>query len=149
MNVARRSVGVVLIVALLGWPVNQPMWCQSQHSRAAVGVPAGASPAYKPEPSPSRHSCCPQKSASAVTPENSAPAISAHHPQSKSQDCCSISRPWRPGLPASVLTRALFVSVAQGWLVQVLLPDSERVSNRFSASGGATVNTTAFTVLRL
>src|SRR5271157_2649735 len=59
---ARRSLGVVLIVALLGWAVsfNQPLLaCTGKCSRAAVGVPAGASPAHKPEPSPSRHSCCP------------------------------------------------------------------------------------------
>ncbi|HTC42511.1 MAG TPA: hypothetical protein VK703_13110, partial [Candidatus Acidoferrales bacterium] len=49
---ARRSFGVVLIVALMGWTVNQPMQCEGQHSRAAVVVLAGASPAYQPEPSP-------------------------------------------------------------------------------------------------
>ena len=58
---ARRSIGVVLVVALVSWTVNWlTLECQSQHSRAAVVVPAGASPAYKPEPSPSRHTCCPQ-----------------------------------------------------------------------------------------
>jgi hypothetical protein len=58
---ARRSLGVVLIVALVSWTVNWLTFgCESQHSRAAVVVPAGASPAYQPEPSPSRHTCCPQ-----------------------------------------------------------------------------------------
>lgn len=58
---ARRSLGVVLIVALVSWTVNWLTFgCQSQHSRAAVVVPAGASPAYQPEPSRSRHACCPQ-----------------------------------------------------------------------------------------
>jgi len=146
MKVARRSVGVVLIVALLGWTVNQPMWCQSQHSRAAVGVPAGASPAYKPEPSPSRHSCCPQKSAPAVDPENAGAAMCAHQAQSKSLGCCSFSR---TGRPAGVLARALFVNVARVSLAPLLLPDSEHVSNGFSVFGSALANQSPLTVLRL
>jgi hypothetical protein len=149
MNLARRSVGVVLIVALVGWAVNQPMGCQSQHSRAAVGVPAGASPAYQPEPSTSRHNCCPPKRASALTPENPAAAICALHPHSKPPDCCSFSRPSRPGLPARVWARAWFVSVAQVLPAQLRLPSSGHISNRFSAHGGAPVDSSAFTVFRL
>jgi len=147
MKVARRSVGVVLIVALLGWTVNQPMWCQSQHARAAVGVPAGASPAYKPEPSPSRHSCCPQKSAPAVKTENAGSAIRAHHAQSKSLGCCSFSRPGRLGRPAGVLTRALFVGVPCHSSTGSSA-DSENVSNGFSASGGASASKSPLIVLR-
>jgi hypothetical protein len=92
---ARRSFGVVLIVALMGWTVNQPMQCEGQHSRAAVVVLAGASPAYQPEPSPTRHSCCPRESHhAAVSPRR----IPRCHPHSTS-DCCSLSKESQGGLP--------------------------------------------------
>ena len=58
---ARRSLGVVLIVTLLGWSVNQPATaCIGMRPRAAAVVQAGASPAF-PEPSLTRHICCPGK----------------------------------------------------------------------------------------
>ncbi len=76
----------------MGWTVNQPMWCQCQHSRAAVVVPAGASPAYKPEPSPSRYTCCPQEGCSAVTSKNSASANGVHGQRDASLRFCSILR---------------------------------------------------------
>ena len=90
---ARRSLGVVLIVALLGWAasVNQPLVaCTGMNSRAAVGVPAGASPAHKPEPSPSRHSCCPPEGLSATEAQPSVSPICPFH-KSRNRDCCSIS----------------------------------------------------------
>ena len=88
---ARRSLGVVLIVALLGWTVNQSiMGCEGQHSRAAVTVLAGASPAYQPEPSPTRHSCCPRESQTAAPPSSHSHKC---HPQSSSpNDCCSVTK---------------------------------------------------------
>ncbi len=97
---ARRSFGVVFIVALLGWTVNQPiMGCEGQHSRAAVVVLAGASPAYQPEPSPTRHSCCPRESDHVAV---SSPRIPSCHPHSTS-DCCSLSRESHTGLPPVVV----------------------------------------------
>ncbi len=97
---ARRSLGVVLIVALLGWTVNQPiMGCEGQHSRAAVVVLAGASPAYQPEPSPTRHSCCPRESHHAAV---SSPRVPNCHPYSTS-DCCSLSKKLQSGLPPVVV----------------------------------------------
>ena len=65
---ARRSLGVVLIVTLLGWSVNQPATaCTGMRPRAAAVVQAGASPA-SPEPSLTRHICCPgKKSQTAVS----------------------------------------------------------------------------------
>ena len=87
---ARRSLGVVLIVALLGWTVNQPvMGCEGQCSRAAVTVLAGASPAYQPEPSPTRHSCCPRERHTSAPP-SSLPALQCHHGRSSSRDCCAL-----------------------------------------------------------
>lgn len=54
---------MVLIVTLLGRTVNHPTpGCHRAYSRAAVVVLAGASPAHQPEPSPSRHNCCPPES---------------------------------------------------------------------------------------
>lgn len=98
---ARRSLGVVLIVALLGWTVNQPtLGCQGPYSRAAAVVLAGASPAHQPEPSPSRHDCCPHESAEAKTAQ---PTSAAHSSflASVNHDCCSvagdINRGWPPG----------------------------------------------------
>lgn len=102
---ARRSIGVVLIVALLGWTVsvNQPLFaCTGLHSRAAVAVPAGTPPALKPEPSPSHHNCCP--SVSQKPPSSDAPShcsstlqISANH------NCCSVSH-------SAPITRPLLIS---------------------------------------
>ncbi len=88
---ARRSLGMVLIVALLGWTVNRPiLGCEGQHSRAAVVVLAGASPAYQPEPSPTRHSCCPRESQKqAVQP--SSPS-GCPHLLSSHADCCSVAK---------------------------------------------------------
>ena len=84
--------GVVLIVALLGWTVSvtQPLLARTgMCSRAAVGVPAGASPAYKPEPSPSRRSCCPPEgthSSVAQPPSShSRPSACSINPRSASE----------------------------------------------------------------
>ena|SRR5208283_583013 len=90
---ARRSLGVVLIVALLGWAVsvNQPLLaCTGMNSRAAVGVPAGASPAHKPEPSPSHHDCCPPEGITSTEAQPSVSPICPFH-KSPNRDCCSIS----------------------------------------------------------
>jgi len=149
MLVARRSIGVVLIVALLGWTVNQPMWCQSQHSRAAVGVPAGASPAYKPEPSPSRHSCCPRKESAAVNPESPASATCFHHHRNASPDCCSVSQKGRPGLPPGVSARQLMASVALAPLLEFAAASQERSHLESFPSGPPARSSPNFTVLRL
>ena len=101
---ARRSAGVVLIVALVGWTVNWPTFeCQGQHSRAAVVVPAGASPAYKPEPSPSRHTCCPQIKSPAKTklPYSDRSCLVRLY---LSADCCSLSHDSREARPPRYLT---------------------------------------------
>ena len=95
MQVARRSIGVVLIVALLGWTVNQPTsGCQCAHSRAAVVVRAGASPAHQTEPSLSRHNCYPPESKPAIFP----PASAVHCASlgSVNPRCCAVSGkiPW-------------------------------------------------------
>ena len=90
---ARRSLGVVLIVTLLGWAVsfNQPLLaCTGMNSRAAVGVPAGASPAHKPEPSPSHHSCCPPEGTSSTQAQPSVSPICPLH-RSRNRNCCSVS----------------------------------------------------------
>ena len=68
---SRRSLGVVLIVALLTWSVSQrAIACPGMQSRAAVVAPAGSPPAPKPEPSPSRHNCCPLESKHFVQPQS-------------------------------------------------------------------------------
>jgi hypothetical protein len=97
----RRAFGVVLIVALMGWTVNQPLQGEGQHSRAAVVVLAGASPAYQPEPSPTRHSCCPRESHHAAV---SAQRIPSCHPHSTS-DCCSLSKGSQGRLPPGLVKR--------------------------------------------
>jgi hypothetical protein len=51
-----------LIVTLLGWSVNQPATaCTGMRPRAAAVVQGGASPA-SPDPSLTRHICCPARS---------------------------------------------------------------------------------------
>lgn len=148
MVVARRSTGVVLIVALLGWTVNRPMWCQSQHSRAASVVPAGASPAYKPEPSPSRHTCCPHGNASAVNSEDPASAICVHDHASRTPDCCSVSRQGRPGLPSGVVARSQPASVALVAVLASFVPIQEQQLATLT-SGPPPPSGSPFNVLRL
>ena len=88
---ARRSLGVVLIVTLLGWTVNQPaLGCQRAYSRAAVVVLAGASPAYQPEPSPSRHNCCPHEGEPAASAEPASAARCSSR-VSVTRECCRFS----------------------------------------------------------
>jgi len=116
---ARRSLGVVLIVALLGWTVsvNQPLLaCTGKYSRAAVGVPAGASPAHKPEPSPSRHSCCPPEGKSSAVAQPSVSSICLLH-MSHHRDCCSLSRsraevPFYPLAPKPRLVKFVVTPLA-------------------------------------
>ena len=98
---ARRSLGVVLIVTLLGWTVsvNQPLHaCTGSHSRAvAVVAPAGTPPALKPEPSPSRHSCCPSESHKLPATQTPHHPCQASSPQfSSGHSCCSLTQ----GLPS-------------------------------------------------
>ena len=79
-----------MIVALLGWTVNQPLKaCSGRNSRAAVGVLAGASPA-KPEPSPSRHNCCPHEGMPSAVAK-SAPVSDCVFHLSPDMRCCSAS----------------------------------------------------------
>jgi|SRR5579863_1317297 len=88
---SRRFTGVVLIVALLGWSVNQRVVaCAGLPSRAAVVVPAGSPPAPKPEPSPSRHNCCPLESKYAEKARpSSLPECKIH--SNLDLSCCSIA----------------------------------------------------------
>lgn len=111
---ARRSLGVVLIVALLGWAVsvNQPLLaCTGMNSRAAVGVPAGASPAHKPEPSPSHRDCCPPEGVSAAEAQPSVSPICPFH-KSRNRDCCSISGTSREPAVVPVATKPQIVKFA-------------------------------------
>jgi hypothetical protein len=88
---SRRSIGVVLIAALLAWSVNQRvLTCSGDQSRAAVVAPAGASPAPKPEPSPSRHNCCPFEKMHSWQPQPlSHPNCPLH--AKLAVNCCSIA----------------------------------------------------------
>ena len=107
---ARRSLGVVLIVTLLGWTVNQPTsGCQSAHSRAAVVVLAGASPAHQPEPSPSRHNCCPHESEPAKEP---ASAMHCSSRISLIHQCCTVSSDIGRDLPPGIAKHSLLAKFA-------------------------------------
>jgi hypothetical protein len=145
---ARRSSGVVLIVALLSWTVNQlNLECQGQHSRAAVVVLAGASPAYQPEPSPTRHSCCPRERRP-VTPPSPNPSP-CHRHSSPSRNCCSITHETFAALPPLLDQFSHsdygFASLSAS---QALLPQAEQLylSPPVQPSG---VLGSSFTVLRL
>ena len=90
---ARRPLGVVLIVTLLGWTVsvNQPLSaCTGLHSRAAAVVPAGTPPALKPEPSPSHHNCCPPASQK-IQAEDAVTHCPFSLQASANHDCCKVS----------------------------------------------------------
>ena len=108
MNTAmssRRSSGVVLIVALLAWSVNQRVIaCAGLQSRAAVVVPAGSPPAPKPEPSPSRHNCCPLESRHS---EKSQPSSLPDGKLRAGLDvrCCSITRNPASRMPFQKVSR--------------------------------------------
>ena len=146
---ARRSFGVVLIVALLGWTVNQPiMGCEGQHSRAAVVVLAGASPAYQPEPSPTRHSCCPRESRPATQPSSS--SHPCPHQFSSHHDCCSLAGNIPSPVPPAVLTQTTSPEFALDSAVAMKLFDPE-ILDRFAVAGtnSAGTESPSFTVLRL
>ena len=144
---ARRSFGVVLIVALLSWTVNRlNMGCESQHSRAAVVVLAGASPAYQPEPSPTRHNCCPRESHPGAV---SSPCPLCHQHPLPFPDCCSISHETAAGLPSLLNDFShpnyAFVSLASA---QPLLAKVEYVVALRGTNSSSTPDS-LFTILRL
>ncbi len=144
---ARRSFAGVLIVALLGWTVNQPiMGCEGQHSRAAVVVLAGASPAYQPEPSPTRHSCCPRESQHAAV---SSPRIPMCHRHSTS-DCCSVSKESQSGLPPVVVKES---SSSHCGLASLSLSQPiaafQRLATAVAVQGSSRLAVPSFSVLRL
>ena len=146
---ARRSLAVVLIVALQGWTVNWPlMGCKGQHSRAAVLVPAGASPAYQPEPSPTRHSCCPHES---LEPNTAASFVHECVRHSAAQPgCCSVSKEKRNALPPKAKAETWFARYALASLTTVKLVDpakKETAARTFAGSAGIGIPT--FAVLRL
>jgi hypothetical protein len=144
---ARRSLGVVLIVALLGWTVNQPiMGCEGQNSRAAVGVPAGASPAYQPEPSPTRHSCCPRESQTATQP--SFPSHLCHYQFGSSSDCCSVRGQLQSAaLPALLRSgTSLECVVASDSTPSTTDRKSHQSSSKLEVAG---IHANSFAVLRL
>jgi hypothetical protein len=95
---ARRSLGVVLIVTLLGWSVNQPATaCRGMRPRAAAVLQAGASPA-SPEPSLTRHICSPgKKSQTAVT--QPFPLSNCSIGPTPVRRCCTVSENLQ-GLPS-------------------------------------------------
>jgi hypothetical protein len=144
---ARRSFGVVLIVALLSWTVNQlTMECESQHSRAAVVVLAGASPAYQPEPSPTRHNCCPRESQPAPVPSHA--QVPCHHHSSPIPSCCSISHETAAGLPPLLQNSSHAVYVASSSFSPALLAERGYVVGLASTDSPGTLDS-SFTVLRL
>ena len=102
---SRRFTGVVLIVALLGWSVNQRIVaCAGLPSRAAVGAQAGSPPAPKPEPSPSRHNCCPLESKHAEKAQpSSLPDCKIH--SNLDLSCCSIANNPASPLPFQKVSR--------------------------------------------
>jgi len=83
--------GVVLIVGLLAWTVNlRVLACSGIPSRAAVVAQAGTPPAAKPEPSPSRHNCCPKEAKdSRQAQPSSFPKCVAH--ANVDFSCCSLA----------------------------------------------------------
>lgn len=146
---ARRSFGVVLIVALLGWTVNQPiMGCEGQHSRAAVVVLAGASPAYQPEPSPTRHSCCPRENRPATQPSSS--SHPCHHQFSSHHDCCSLAGNTPDPIPLAVLTPTSSPDFALAPAVAIgLLTPETRARFAVAATSSGGTGSPSFIVLRL
>jgi hypothetical protein len=147
---ARRSSGVVLIVALLGWTVNRPhMECESQHSRAAVVVQAGASPAYQPEPSPTRHSCCPRESHQPEA-QSTTDFPACHHQFASNASCCSVKKDGQQGLPPTVVREPSSAKFALSsfFLGEHVAPKVElSVATSFTDSSGITQSSSS--VLRL
>jgi len=111
---ARRSLVVALIVTLLGWSVNQPaIACSGMRPRAAAVVQAGASPA-SPEPSLTRHICCPGKKSQAAVTQHS-PSNCSIRPIADHR-CCTVSQDSQ-GMPSprnlvNPPVAKLFVSVS-------------------------------------
>jgi len=147
---SRRFTGVVLIVALLGWSVNQRVVaCAGLPSRAAVVAPAESPIAPKPEPSPSRHGCCPleSKHASKAHP-SSLPDCKMH--ASLDLSCCSIANNPASRLPFQKVSRfelQQFVAVLASHYLQALMAQPEETTLRKRLSTGVINDST--TVLRL
>jgi hypothetical protein len=147
---ARRSLAVVLIVALLGWTVNWPkLGCKGQHSRAAVLAPAGASPAYQPEPSPTRHNCCPHESLESPNAASSLLHECLLH-VSAQPGCCSVSKEKESGLPPRVKAGTPFGGYALGSLTSLDLVVPEQAGKRAETfTGLRAIEIPSFFVLRL
>jgi len=140
-----------LIVALLGWTVNQPiMGCEGQHSRAAVVLQAGASPAYQPEPSPTRHSCCPRESKpTGALPSSQHPACP--HQFDAHQDCCSLTNETHSGLPPvfvkeSPIAKYVLASLSA---FEPMAAPQEQASLGVTIAGASEIQVSSFAVLRL
>ena len=91
---SRRSTGVILIVSLLAWSVNlRVLACSGIPSRAAVVAQAGTLPAPQPEPSPSRHNCCPKEPKEGKDSRPAQPSSSSKCALHASIDfsCCSLA----------------------------------------------------------
>ncbi len=147
---SRRLIGVVLIVALLGWSVNQRVVaCTGLPSRAAVVAPAGSPPAPKPEPSPSRHNCCPLETKNSEKPK---PSFLPDCKMRASLDlsCCSIAKNPVSRLPFQKVSRFElhpFATVITSNSQQAaLVPSADQI---FSASLPLRIPSGSTTVLRL
>jgi hypothetical protein len=142
--------GVVLIVALLAWSVNQRVIaCTGLQSRAAVVVPAGSPPAPKPEPSPSRHNCCPlETNHTEKTQPSSLPDCKIH--ASLDSSCCSIAKNPASRLPFQNVSRfelQQFIAVPASMDARVTIISCEGESLAAIVSTPITESPT--TVLRL
>ncbi|HEV2103890.1 MAG TPA: hypothetical protein VGR58_14025 [Candidatus Acidoferrum sp.] len=147
---SRRSTGVVLIVALLAWSVNQQVLaCAGLPSRAAVVAPAGSPPAPKPEPSPSRHNCCPLESKQAEKAQpSSLPDCKIH--ASLDLSCCSIAKNPASRLPFQKVSRfelLLFAAVIASSEIHAAIVSSEETP--LSASIPIPLTNGSTTALRL
>jgi hypothetical protein len=86
----RRSLSLILVVSLLAWSVNLPaVACPGMNLRAAAMVRAGASPADQPEPSPSRHNCCPDRKDSTPALHSGTQTPCSLH-SSPDMSCCTV-----------------------------------------------------------
>ena len=147
---SRRLMGVVLIVALLGWSVNQRMAaCTGLPSRAAVVAPAGSPPAPKPEPSPSRHSCCPlEKKNFQKSRPSSLPDCKIHATLDLS--CCSIAKNPASRLPFQKVSRfelhPLTAVITTSYQQAALIPSEDQI---FFASLPPLITSGSTTVLRI
>jgi len=123
---------VVLIVTMFFWSVNRKtMACDGSQSRAAVVVQAGSPPAT-PEPSLSRHNCCPNEKRKTAQPQISF-VTKCKMRTAPNYECCEVGSATVITIISAKVTRVeienLLATIYPGQL-PIPVDSDEKIENR-------------------